>query len=144
MAEIGDREQRHARGVEPLDEFEAAGHGTGDRFVEARRISVDQRRMTGEPGLEFGDHLGERAPGVVLKMPLRRDDVRHEPFELVPIVDQLGEQMAQIPVEQDAAYIEDHALANRSEEHTSELQSLMRISYAVFCLKKKNLITLHT
>src|SRR3546814_20303240 len=31
----------------------------------------------------------------------------------------------------------------RSEEHTSELQSLMRISYAVFCLKKKN-TTIHT
>src|SRR3546814_1865587 len=29
------------------------------------------------------------------------------------------------------------AAASRSEEHTSELQSLMRISYAVFCLKKK-------
>src|SRR3546814_9942689 len=29
-------------------------------------------------------------------------------------------------------------LAARSEEHTSELQSLMRISYAVFCLKNKN------
>src|SRR3546814_10516417 len=29
-------------------------------------------------------------------------------------------------------------LVVRSEEHTSELQSLMRISYAVFCLKKKN------
>src|SRR3546814_3217013 len=29
-------------------------------------------------------------------------------------------------------------LSVRSEEHTSELQSLMRISYAVFCLKKKN------
>src|SRR3546814_5867898 len=29
--------------------------------------------------------------------------------------------------------------ATRSEEHTSELQSLMRISYAVFCLKKKTL-----
>src|SRR3546814_10612926 len=28
-------------------------------------------------------------------------------------------------------------VGNRSEEHTSELQSLMRISYAVFCLKKK-------
>src|SRR3546814_5776598 len=28
-------------------------------------------------------------------------------------------------------------VVNRSEEHTSELQSLMRISYAVFCLKKK-------
>src|SRR3546814_5042111 len=32
----------------------------------------------------------------------------------------------------------------RSEEHTSELQSLMRISYAVFCLKKKNTITYTT
>src|SRR3546814_4003059 len=30
-----------------------------------------------------------------------------------------------------------HAMMARSEEHTSELQSLMRISYAVFCLKKK-------
>src|SRR3546814_7961596 len=30
-----------------------------------------------------------------------------------------------------------HAVDRRSEEHTSELQSLMRISYAVFCLKKK-------
>src|SRR3546814_1762786 len=35
----------------------------------------------------------------------------------------------------------DRVLPKRSEEHTSELQSLMRISYAVFCLKKKNNIT---
>src|SRR3546814_2549249 len=33
---------------------------------------------------------------------------------------------------------------NRSEEHTSELQSLMRISYAVFCLKKKKKQTTYT
>src|SRR3546814_4899731 len=32
----------------------------------------------------------------------------------------------------------------RSEEHTSELQSLMRISYAVFCLKKKKNTVIHT
>src|SRR3546814_5712920 len=32
----------------------------------------------------------------------------------------------------------------RSEEHTSELQSLMRISYAVFCLKKKKIININT
>src|SRR3546814_6006362 len=32
----------------------------------------------------------------------------------------------------------------RSEEHTSELQSLMRISYAVFCLKKKNKVKIST
>src|SRR3546814_10420343 len=36
------------------------------------------------------------------------------------------------------------ALARRSEEHTSELQSLMRISYAVFCLKKKHPYPTHT
>src|SRR3546814_2265080 len=35
-----------------------------------------------------------------------------------------------------------YAFFDRSEEHTSELQSLMRISYAVFCLKKKNKIRL--
>src|SRR3546814_3114548 len=34
-------------------------------------------------------------------------------------------------------------LMTRSEEHTSELQSLMRISYAVFCLKKKNKHTIY-
>src|SRR3546814_2726433 len=38
--------------------------------------------------------------------------------------------------------VDDHlavdGAGDRSEEHTSELQSLMRISYAVFCLKKKN------
>src|SRR3546814_16242690 len=42
-----------------------------------------------------------------------------------------------------AITIESVRSSARSEEHTSELQSLMRISYAVFCLKKKkNLVTL--
>src|SRR3546814_7152064 len=35
-------------------------------------------------------------------------------------------------------------VAARSEEHTSELQSLMRSSYAVFCLKKKNKIQINS
>src|SRR3546814_3585634 len=39
--------------------------------------------------------------------------------------------------------LETHVHADRSEEHTSELQSLMRISYAVFCLKKKNITQQH-
>src|SRR3546814_10194400 len=38
---------------------------------------------------------------------------------------------------QTSALSQHHRLSRRSEEHTSELQSLMRISYAVFCLKKK-------
>src|SRR3546814_9393539 len=43
------------------------------------------------------------------------------------------------PATSDREKVRFHTL-NRSEEHTSELQSLMRISYAVFCLKKKKKI----
>src|SRR3546814_2665692 len=43
--------------------------------------------------------------------------------------------------EDSAGRIMQRELLARSEEHTSELQSLMRISYAVFCLKKKKIIT---
>src|SRR3546814_3328326 len=43
----------------------------------------------------------------------------------------------EIDVNPPAGSGEDATYLDRSEEHTSELQSLMRISYAVFCLKKK-------
>src|SRR3546814_5335480 len=46
------------------------------------------------------------------------------------------------PSHRSYAYLGDE-LGWRSEEHTSELQSLMRISYAVFCLKKKTTIQHH-
>src|SRR3546814_8965468 len=42
------------------------------------------------------------------------------------------------PPREEVLLTEIRDLLKRSEEHTSELQSLMRISYAVFCLKKKN------
>src|SRR3546814_10173993 len=45
---------------------------------------------------------------------------------------------AMIDQSQQASLCEDSQGDRRSEEHTSELQSLMRISYAVFCLKKNN------
>src|SRR3546814_7074208 len=47
-----------------------------------------------------------------------------------------GLELARREAEAAVAHDADH-LGRRSEEHTSELQSLMRISYAVFCLKKK-------
>src|SRR3546814_6905260 len=56
----------------------------------------------------------------------RPDDLRH------------GEALRQVLREEFRQCDEEHGEAERSEEHTSELQSLMRISYAVFCLKKKN------
>src|SRR3546814_10773243 len=51
-------------------------------------------------------------------MPKMRPDGSRNPIRIQRLKDKLGDW--------------------RSEEHTSELQSLMRISYAVFCLKKKN------
>src|SRR3546814_5563231 len=59
----------------------------------------------------------------------------------VPLVEGLGQQVVaalQAPLRRVAGELDEGRLAEaRSEEHTSELQSLMRISYAVFCLKKK-------
>src|SRR3546814_9430462 len=46
-------------------------------------------------------------------------------------------QLASVLEQQERLVEAEAMLAARSEEHTSELQSLMRISYAVFCLKKK-------
>src|SRR3546814_4972685 len=46
-------------------------------------------------------------------------------------------------IDENVLPVERVAATGRSEEHTSELQSLMRISYAVFCLKKNNHILLH-
>src|SRR3546814_3163382 len=48
-------------------------------------------------------------------------------------------RLANGPCEPDGRGRHRHRPPWRSEEHTSELQSLMRISYAVFCLKKKNI-----
>src|SRR3546814_2011709 len=67
---------------------------------------------------------------------VRRDDERRDARTRPPAI-ALGRRdmipPAAILVEGD----DDEHLLPRSEEHTSELQSLMRISYAVFCLKKK-------
>src|SRR3546814_4418759 len=66
------------------------------------------------------------------------DAVRALPV-LLP--EELGEVRQQIPLSQVANIQLTEGL--RSEEHTSELQSLMRISYAVFCLKQKILLQIN-
>src|SRR3546814_1337096 len=53
-----------------------------------------------------------------------------------PAQGEVGHRRQQ-PAMHDAGAVAVHGGLLRSEEHTSELQSLMRISYAVFCLKKK-------
>src|SRR3546814_8619416 len=53
----------------------------------------------------------------------------------------LGARGSRRPRELGETGIDERIVRARSEEHTSELQSLMRISYAVFCLKKQTEIT---
>src|SRR3546814_5618313 len=54
--------------------------------------------------------------------------------------DQVHDNLRQHALEPSIGAVSPPQNQTRSEEHTSELQSLMRISYAVFCLKKKNCI----
>src|SRR3546814_4459376 len=98
------------------------------------------RRMV--PGSAGADHRmprrnlrragGQRAPSRLLLAAAHIGRKSH--FEREHHVDEGLEGDAD---EQRPDHIDDMAVLERSEEHTSELQSLMRISYAVFCLKKK-------
>src|SRR3546814_2351315 len=77
------------------------------------------------PALE---HIGERV------VPFRQRVLPHRAcVERDVEVQRIGGRLRDRPAHAAAAAVVDF----RSEEHTSELQSLMRISYAVFCLKKK-------
>src|SRR3546814_3662135 len=78
--------------------------------IDARGAVVTGRAQTGEPV-------------ILTQTALRHLDADQQ---CVDRILDLGARVGQVPRQQ-----------GRSEEHTSELQSLMRISYAVFCLKKK-------
>src|SRR3546814_2524547 len=88
-----------------------------DRFLAIMR--VERHRRSGRDGGDAGEHRAR---------PARRGGERDGDDAAAAILD--GKP---IGPEQGAV----HAIFSRSEEHTSELQSLMRISYAVFCLNKK-------
>src|SRR3546814_2989738 len=83
-----------------------------------------------------GQHALIELAGEILKQPAVGEQilVRHQ---RLPQRADGGEQL--VEQRHRPAVVAD--LADRSEEHTSELQSLIRISYAVFCLKIKTTIT---
>src|SRR3546814_9120441 len=111
LVEIDHRlPRRHAAGVEPLWAIRAA-----DRGVEA----VDH------PVIELVRSVDDRQVGVPAAA-----DLALQADRAGDVLDLAGD------LRQESVGIIRHEI--RSEEHTSELQSLMRISYAVFGLKKKN------
>src|SRR3546814_9518143 len=103
--------------------------------------------VTGEQAVSEGDHelrvlgwrnghgghrRGGRGPvsrGILLRRFLRTAEYQLDKQQRRSILQQ--------PARQGIPFLHACTGRSRSEEHTSELQSLMRISYAVFCLKKK-------
>src|SRR3546814_4920375 len=84
-------------------------------------------------------HVARLGPVEAAILRFRNDAVRNRVLGLAFNRRRQGKLRILIPLaEQDDVADPEPALGQRSEEHTSELQSLMRISYAVFCLKKKN------
>src|SRR3546814_8257171 len=99
--------------------------GAGQKTL---RRTIDETRIALGKAVRTQPHAFERAGAEILDhhvgavdQPPRRDQA-----------------IGALQDEADAALVAvEHREITRSEEHTSELQSLMRISYAVFCLKKK-------
>src|SRR3546814_1322412 len=90
-------------------------------------------------GLVDRAHLGDKAAGARLDLltPLAKAYGTDIGVEVTSLGVQVHGGMGYIEETGAAQHYRDARIAPRSEEHTSELQSLMRISYAVFCLKKK-------
>src|SRR3546814_5496123 len=100
-------------GSDPLDRDYLKSLAALARRAQPELIS-DHLCWTGIDGVQLHD---------LMPLPHTVEAVRHVARRVRQVQDALGRQLLLENV--------------RSEEHTSELQSLMRISYAVFCLKKK-------
>src|SRR3546814_10791092 len=98
-----------------------------------RSFPLQGRVDVGESACDMILHRGNRNPELFPNLSVGKlvNTVKQKYFSRA--IGQLGQ----------GAAISSHHVLSRSEEHTSELQSLMRISYAVFCLKKKTSINSH-
>ena len=76
--------------------------------------------VIGKFGFALGDHLSERSPGVMLKMPFFGDDVRQKPIALTRIVDQLFKKNAERPEKQNIADVEHDGTQGRGRAYTGK------------------------
>src|SRR3546814_2166157 len=104
-------------------------------ILHARERAIDPRRADLEP-ITTRNRIAARRLGFV-------EPIRNAARQIGAIVDRelarvraLGHHLKR-GIGRAAIQLDAHERETRSEEHTSELQSLMRNSYAVFCLKKK-------
>src|SRR3546814_6271767 len=101
-------------------------------------------RHSREPGLYRSLCAGNSRPGTRCAIQGHRtamSKITNEFSEFVLFSEDENRCLDERRIERD---VRGKLLPYRSEEHTSELQSIMRISYAVFCLKKKKITYQHT
>src|SRR3546814_2353753 len=97
------------------------------------RQAVDAQLCRAIIGLaDISDHPGRRREQCIGSILLLAEKLDRSPADV--------ERTMKMDVNNGFPVFDLHLVEHRSEEHTSELQSLMRISYAVFCLKKKKTI----
>src|SRR3546814_9496815 len=100
------------------------------------KVQVSQPMYASAPRRNLGHAVVDETPGIALDQ-----NVTHAKFGSGIVTDIEGAGAhARVQVNFDDVGSKRLVLAYRSEEHTSELQALMRTSYAVFCLKK-NILT---
>src|SRR3546814_6789667 len=105
---------------------------SSDLGARGRRRRNDRTFAQPEPQAQVPEHQPQTQQEIA-EPPV--EDVAVEQPEQQNRRQRIGPAMKRPVQENDPAEL--HQQDQRSEEHTSELQSLMRISYAVFCLKKK-------
>src|SRR3546814_5471717 len=124
----------HARGA-ARQVINARGKAVSPGFINMLSWSTESLLIDGRAQSDLrqgvtlevmgeGESMGPLTPAMTRALIAQQEDGRHYPVTWTTLGGYLDHLAAR-------------GIAPRSEEHTSELQSLMRISYAVFCLKKK-------
>src|SRR3546814_5850417 len=105
--------------------FGTCGYCLHELILRGKCVSHLYLQVAGVPLLTIGAGISKNdpAPGFV--------HLHHRPYRAI--------KTTQASVDMILSFVGRHPDELRSEEHTSELQSLMRISYAVFCLNKKTI-----
>src|SRR3546814_2040491 len=109
------------------------GDGEGDDLIGCRIIAQEPHpvRAVARCAQQLAEAQGEQ--------PAQAEEAAHHEGERYEVDRDRHRIVVEVEAEQHVIVGQAvEAAGRRSEEHTSELQSLMRISYAVFCLKKKN------
>src|SRR3546814_5827901 len=118
--------------------------GFAGGLVSGKELAAPHQRTKGKGSQSGGAILQEMPPAIVFGPPV--DGFFYDVYPVLAhfILFQVPNHIIFlspghkfIQIEHDIGYHRQGGQPGRSEEHTSELQSLMRISYAVFCLKKK-------